>query len=226
MEAILSKMKVEVNPNLYQKEPFSSNLGVSIVQESARLIQELGLENFTFKKLSLEIGSTEAAIYRYFENKHKLLLYLTAWYWGWMEHNLVFGTANLNDPAERLSVAIRLLSDGPIFQKNDYLNPISLREIVINESLKGFLTKEVDNEHEAGVFAQVYKFGERIADIISELNPDYKFPKTLVYTVLESSLLQNFNSKHLPGMTENSFNKLERYKFFHQLVVKTIQNDN
>ena len=131
-------MKVEVNPNLYQKEPFSSSLGVSIVQESARLIQELGLENFTFKKLSQEIGSTEAAIYRYFENKHKLLLYLTAWYWGWMEHNLVFGTANLNDPAERLSVAIRLLSDGPIFQKNDYLNPVSLREIVINESLERF----------------------------------------------------------------------------------------
>lgn len=226
MEAILSKMKVEVNPNLYQKEPFSSSLGIAIVQEGTRMIKELGLENFTFKKLSQEIGSTEAAIYRYFENKHKLLLYLTAWYWGWMEHNLVFGTANLEDPAMRLELAIRLLSDGPIFQKNEYLDPIQLREIVVNESLKGFLTKEVDFEHEAGVFAQVYKFGARIADIISELNPNYKYPKTLVYTVLESSLLQSFNSQHLPGMTENSINAAERFKFFYQLVIKTIQNDN
>ncbi|WP_144603980.1 TetR/AcrR family transcriptional regulator [Algoriphagus algorifonticola] len=226
MEAILSKIKVEVNPNLYQKEPFSSDLGTSIVKEGSKLIQELGMENFTFKKLSIQIGSTEAAIYRYFDNKHKLLLYLTAWYWGWMEHNLVYSTANLKDPAERLSMAIRLLSEGPVFTKNEYLNPSILRDIVVNESLKGFLTKEVDVENEIGIFAQVYKFGERIANIIQEINPSYKYPKTLAYTVLESSLLQSFNSQHLPGMTENGLGAASRFQFFHQLVVNTIQNGN
>ena len=226
MEAILSKIKVEVNPNLYQKEPFSSDLGTSIVKEGSKLIQELGMENFTFKKLSIQIGSTEAAIYRYFDNKHKLLLYLTAWYWGWMEHNLVYSTANLKDPAERLSMSIRLLSEGPVFTKNEYLNPGILRDIVVNESLKGFLTKEVDVENEIGIFAQVYKFGERIANIIQEINPSYKYPKTLVYTVLESSLLQSFNSQQLPGMTENGLGAASRFQFFHQLVVNTIQNGN
>jgi len=222
MEAILSRSKVEVSGNLYLKEPFSSDLGTSIVREGARLIQQLGIENFTFKKLSIAIGSTEAAIYRYFENKHKLLLYLTAWYWGWMEINLVYATANLTDPNERLGVAIKLMVNGPIFTKNQYLDPLELHPLVINESLKGYLTKEVDDEHESGIFAQVYKFGERISSIINEINPGYEYPKTLVSTVMESSLLQSFNSKHLPGMIEKSMDSSGRYQFFHQLVNNAI----
>ncbi|GAB2485969.1 MAG: TetR/AcrR family transcriptional regulator [Cytophagales bacterium] len=224
MESILKKIRVDVNSNLYQKDPFSSELGVSIVREATRLIQELGMENFTFKKLASKIGSTEAAIYRYFENKHMLLLYLNAWYWAWMEHNLVFATANLIDPEERLGVAIRLMVDGPLYRENDFLDPKQLHLLVVNESLKGYLTKTVDNEHESGIFAQVYKFGERISAIIQEINPTYQFPKTLVSTVMESSLLQNFNSRHLPGMTEAKPEGGERLNFFKELVVKTISN--
>jgi AcrR family transcriptional regulator len=223
MESILKKMRVEVNSKLFLKDPFSSELGVLIVQEGSQLIQELGMEHFTFKKLGVKIGSTEAAIYRYFENKHKLLLYLSAWYWAWLEHNLVFGTANQADPVERLSIAIRLLVEGPIYKQNDFLDPEILRSIVINESIKGFLTKEVDLEHESGIFSQVYKFGDRISSIITELNPDYLYPKTLVSTILESSLLQTFNSQHLPGMLDSGPDSKDRYQFFYQLVTKAIQ---
>lgn len=222
METILRKTKINVNTRLYLKEPFSSDLGILIVKEGMKLIQELGMENFNFKKLAQKIGSTEPAVYRYFENKHKLLLYLSAWYWGWMELNLVYGTANLIDPLEKLEVSIRLMVEGPIFKQNEYLDPISLREIVINESIKGYLTKTVDVEHENGIFAQVYKFGERISEIILEINPTYDFPKTLVSTVMESSLLQSFNCQHLPGMTETSLDAIGRYKFFHQLVINAI----
>lgn len=225
METILRRTKVEVNKNLYLKEPFSSDLGILIVKDGMQLIQELGMEHFTFKKLAQKIGSTEAAIYRYFENKHKLLLYLSAWYWGWMEHNLVFGTANLLDSREKLGFAIRLMVEGPIFKQNEFLNPLQLRDIVVNESIKGFLTKTVDSEHENGIFAQVYKFGERISEVILEINPSYGFPKTLVSTVLESSLLQSFNSQHLPGMTEISFDSNSRYKFFHHLVINAITHE-
>jgi AcrR family transcriptional regulator len=225
METILRRTKVEVNKNLYLKEPFSSELGILIVKDGMQLIQELGLEHFTFKKLAQKIGSTEAAIYRYFENKHKLLLYLSAWYWGWMEHNLVYSNANQFDPLEKLGVAIRLMVEGPIFKQNEYLDPLQLRDIVVNESIKGFLTKTVDTEHENGIFAQVYKFGERISEIILEINPTYGFPKTLVSTVMESSLLQSFNSQHLPGMTEISFDSESRFKFFHHLVINAITHE-
>ncbi|MEN2282020.1 TetR/AcrR family transcriptional regulator [Algoriphagus sp. SE2] len=222
MESILRKLKVEVNEHLYLKDPFSSELGIAIVQIGAKLLLELGVENFTFKKLAQEIGGTEPAIYRYFENKHKFLLYLTGWHWAWMEHNLAFRTANLPDPKEKLELAIRLLVEGPIITHNDYLNPIEIKNIVVNESLKGYLTKSVDLEHESGIFSQLYAFGERIAQMIREINPSYKYPKTLVSTVLEASLLQSYNSKHLPGMTESSLDKEGRFEFFHHLVLKTI----
>lgn len=224
MESILKKMRVEVNSNLYLKEPFSSDLGSLIVSEGTMMIQDMGIEVFTFKKLAQQIGSTEAAIYRYFENKHMLLLYLSAWYWAWMEHNLVFATSNIKDPFERLSVAVKLIVDGPICLENEFVDPKLLRKLVINESIKGYLTKTVDAEHESGIFAQVYRFGERISSIIKEINPSYGFPKTLVFTVMESSLLQSFNSLHLPGMTEARYEGTERFQFFHQLVLKAISN--
>lgn len=222
METILRRTKVEVNKNLYLKEPFSSDLGILIAREGMMLIREIGIEQFTFKKLASKTGSTEAAIYRYFDNKHMFLLYLSAWYWGWMEHNLVFGTAMLSDFHQKLNVAIRLLVEGPIFKQNEFLDPLELRQIVINESIKGFLTKTVDSEHELGIFAEVYKFGERIADIIQTINPTYKFPKILASTIIESSMLQSFNAVHLPGLTDGDVDVESRYEFFHELVQNTI----
>lgn len=216
---------MEVHNNLYVKEPFSSELGSSIVQEGAILIRDLGMEHFTFKKLAVHIGVTEAAVYRYFENKHKLLLYLTAWYWAWMEVNYVYATANLASSKERLSIAMKLMVNGPVFNRNAHIAPEDLRSIVVNESLKGYLTKSVDVEHASGIFAQVYKFGERISNLIFEINPNYPYPKTLAYTVMESSLLHAFNSKHLPDMTEQSLDSINRLAFFEDLILKAISNE-
>ncbi len=224
MEAILKKTRVEVNPKLYVKEPYSSELGALIVREGTQLIQEIGFEQFTFKKLAQGIGSTEAAIYRYFENKHMLLLYLNAWYWGWMEHNLVFLTSNIPDPRERLNIGLGLMVDGPRFLENEFLDLRQLRTVAINESIKGYFPRSVDAEHQAGLFAQVYSFGERIATIIRELNPEYSYAKTLVYTVMQASLLRSFNSLHLPEMIEIDSQGVESDRFFHQLVFKSIAN--
>jgi hypothetical protein len=135
---------------------------------------------------------------------------------------LVFVTANQQDPDQRLAVAIQLLVEGPIYKQNDFLDPEVLHSLVINESIKGFLTKEVDLEHESGIFSQVYKFGDRVSSIITEINPDYLYPKTLVSTILESSLLQTFNSQHLPGLLDAGSESKDRYQFFYQLVTKAI----
>ena len=37
------------------------------------MIDALGFEDFTFKKLGQEIGSNESSVYRYFDSKHKLI---------------------------------------------------------------------------------------------------------------------------------------------------------
>ena len=66
-------IKIVLNEGLYVKEPQDSELGRKIIKHSILLIDKLGFESFTFKKLANEIQSTEASIYRYFENKHLLL---------------------------------------------------------------------------------------------------------------------------------------------------------
>ncbi|GHB28270.1 TetR/AcrR family transcriptional regulator [Mongoliitalea lutea] len=226
MDRILQRVRVDVNEKIYLKDPFSSDLGKDIVQKSIDMMLELGFENFTFKKLSIAVGCTEAAIYRYFENKHKLLLYLFGWYWGFIEQNLVYCTANLSDPQQKLELAIQLLVEGPIFSKNDFLDPIKLRRLLTDESTKAIMTKEVDKEQKQGFFHQYYKLGERIAELIVAYNPDYKYPKTLVTTIMEASLMQTYYENHLPGLTEQKAGTEKKVNFFNQLVFKTIAHEN
>ena len=82
MEYLFQDLKVHIPDKIYIKDPESSVLGKKIITHSILLIDDIGFESFTFKKLGSEINSNESSIYRYFENKHKLLLYLTSWYWG------------------------------------------------------------------------------------------------------------------------------------------------
>jgi AcrR family transcriptional regulator len=222
MEQLLNRMRVDVNENIYLKDPFSSDLGKEIIAKSIKLISQIGLENFTFKKLAVEVGSTEAAIYRYFENKHKLLLFLNLWYWGYLELNFVLGTTNLTDPSRKLEVALRLLVIGPIGRNNEYVDPVSLHQMIIEESVKSMMTKDVDKHRQNGFFSSYCRIGERISELITQISPDYKFPKTLVSTVMEASLMQPFYAKHLPMMTEMPVNEDERVAFFKDLVFNVI----
>ena len=84
------KINIEINPELYSKNPDSSELGQKIISKSIELIHKIGFEAFTFKKLGAAIQSPESSIYRYFDNKHTLLIYLSSWYWTWTEYRLVF----------------------------------------------------------------------------------------------------------------------------------------
>ena len=83
-------IKISVNVGLYLKEPQNSTLGKKILKNSIILIDKNGFEAFTFTKLAEEIHSTEDSIYRYFKNKHILLLYLFNWYWEWVNYLIIF----------------------------------------------------------------------------------------------------------------------------------------
>jgi AcrR family transcriptional regulator len=222
MEQLLQKIKVDINENLYLKDPFSSDLGKEIIAKSIKCIREHGLENFNFKKLATEVGSTEAAIYRYFENKHKLMLFLNLWYWGFLELNLVMGTTNLVDPQEKLQVAIKILVNGPLSKKNDFVDPVTLHDMIVEEAIKAFMTKEVDEDRRKGFFTTYLNMGERIAEILKEINPAYNYPKTLVSMIMEASLLQRFHAKHFPTLIEAQASEEERLAFFNELITKAI----
>ncbi|MCP4456939.1 MAG: TetR/AcrR family transcriptional regulator, partial [Cytophagales bacterium] len=210
---------------VYLKNPESSKLGIKILEGSIYMIDDLGFERFTLGKLAKEIGTTEATIYRYFESKHKLLLYLISWYWGWLEYRLVFGLANINSAKEKLDRAITILTERVITDGHfSHINEVKLSEIVIAESSKAYFTKEVDNENEEGIFSRYKQLVKRVSDIILEINPTYEYPHMLVSTIMEGSHLQRYFAAHLPRLTDVIEGEDSTVRFYKELVFKAIRN--
>jgi hypothetical protein len=203
MNDLLAKVKVTVNDCIYIRDPVSSSLGIRIVAGSIEMIDGDGFDSLTFRKLPQIIGSTEASIYRYFESKHKLLLYLIGWYWAWLVYKMVFALLNISSPYERLEKAIALLTEAPHPDVNyEHVNTEKLCRIFISESAKTYLTKEVHEENKIGIFSDYKNLVGKTDDIILEINPSYKFPHMLVTTTIEGAHQQRFFADHLPRLTD------------------------
>ncbi len=223
MKRLLSNIKIQVNENLYNKDPETSDLGKKIIQNSIELIHEIGIESFTFKKLGVKIQSNESSIYRYFENKHKLLLYLTSWYWSWIEYQLVFNTFNLSNPTDKIERAIQVFTQ-PVSEDSSYehINEVLLNEIIINEFSKSYLTKEVDHENKEGYFSVFKRLITRLQEMIVEINPEYSYPYSLASTVLEASIYQSFLKDHFPSITDCSSSEQTKNFLLH-LITNTLK---
>ena len=199
------QLSFAVNKKIFIKDPESTELGKQIVKRSIDLIHELGFDHFTFKKLALDIGSTEATIYRYFENKHRLLLYILNWYWCYMEYLLIFQLQNITDPSAKIDLVLELMtnelpeSTGHLDYNIRYLN-----HIVISESSKAYLIKEVTEINKSEMFKAYKELCISIADILREYNPAYRYPRSLSSTIIECSHQQQFFSTNLPRLTDNS----------------------
>jgi AcrR family transcriptional regulator len=224
MDSILSNIKIQVNEKIFVKDPETSTLGKKIIQESILLIDEIGFEDFTFKKLGERIGSNESSIYRYFESKHKLLLYLSSWYWGWMEYRLVFSTNNISNPFERLKKAVSIVTEKVADDSTTaHINESILNKIIIAEFTKTLLTKEVDEENKEGFFLVYKRVVNRLVEMIGLVNPDYLFAKSLSSSIVEGALHQHFLKDHLTTIT-NCNQKISVTEFYIDLIEKTLKN--
>ena len=198
-------IKISLNEGLYLKEPQDSNLGRKIIQNSILLIDEYGFESFTFKRLAKEINSTEASIYRYFENKHLLLLFLVSWYWEWVNYLININTINIDDSKKKLQIIIHsIVSASRDNPGVDYVNESKLHNIVISEGGKTYHTKAVDNENSKGFFSSYKSLANSVSQVISEINPDFKYPYALATNLFEMSNSQIYFAKHLPRLTDIS----------------------
>ncbi len=203
MQSLLANFKIQINPKIFVKDPETSVLGKKIIEHSILLIDEIGFDNFTFKKLGDRIGSNESSLYRYFENKHKLLIYLSSWYWSWMEYKLVFTTSNIINPEDKLKKAIATITEKIEDDSNtEHINEAILNKIIIAEFTKTLHTKEIDQENKEGFFSIYTRIINRIVAMIHEVNPDYPYAKCLVSNIVEGSLHQHFLQDHLPLLTD------------------------
>lgn len=202
MRDLFTNIKIQVNEKIYLKDPETSILGKRIIQESILLMDEIGFDHFTFKKLGEKISSNESSIYRYFENKHKLMLYLSSWYWSWMEYKLFFATNNIEDPFEKLKKAITIVTEKiEDDEATKHINESILNKIIISEFTKTLQTKEVDEENKEGFFLIYKSVINRIVNLIIEVNPDYPFAKSLASNIIEGALHQHFLRDHLTTIT-------------------------
>lgn len=222
MKSLLSNLKISVPDKIYLKDPESSKLGKRIIEHGILLIDEIGFDSFTFKKLGAKIGSNESSIYRYFESKHKLLLYLTSWYWACIEYQMVFTTFNVPDAKEKLFKAIDVVTK--TIKLDDtflHINEIVLNRIIINEYSKSYLTKEVDSENKEGCFVIYKRMIRRLRDMILEISPEYKFASSLASTIVEGALHQHFLKVHFKSITDCN-NEITPSDFFKELTINAI----
>ena len=223
MQNILSNIIISVNDKLYVKNPETSELGKKIIEQSILLIDEIGFENFTFKKLGEKISSNESSIYRYFESKHKLMLYLSSWYWGWIEYKLAFATTNVSNPMERLKKGITIVTEKVDDDSTTlHINEAILNKIIIQEFTKTLLTKEVDEENKEGFFLVYKRVINRIIEMINEVNPQYAFAKSLASSVVEGALHQHFLKDHLKTIT-NCNETISPTDFYINLIENTLR---
>jgi hypothetical protein len=214
---------IVIDPELYSKNPESSELGRKIVSTSIEMIDDLGFESFTFKKLGIQIGSNESSIYRYFDNKHTLLVYLISWYWSWVEYKLVFSMAQQPFPKEQLVTAIEMLTQ-KVTKDNSFsfINEVLLHRIIITESSKAYHTKDVDAENKKGYFKSYKSVVQRLSDVVLKVKPTYLFPHMLISSVIEGAHHQRYFSEHLPSLTDVEEGKTNIVQFYKELVLKAI----
>lgn len=217
-------INLTVHEKLYLKDPLSSELGKKIVKHGVAMIESLGFEEFTFKKLGADIQSNESSIYRYFESKHQLLLYAINWYWSWMEYQLVFSTSSMTDAQVKLNTAVALLTQKwPDNSLVAGINAAQLQRVIITEAPKAMHTKSIDKENEEGLFGVYKRVIQRVSDMVIDVNPSYAYPHMLITTVVEGAHQMRFFADHLPTITDQVENQTQFVESFYQdLIQKTI----
>ena len=197
-------LSIRVNECFFLKDPSSSHLGRKILTHGVEMIDEMGLERFTFKKLANILQTTESSVYRYFENKHMLLMYVTSWYWSWLETYMVFRTANLSSPTDKLRIMISILCEEEWNDKSmNYMNLYSLRKVIIAESPKAFLAKSSDGISIDEAYSAMYQLCLRFEELFTTIKPAVPSARLLSSTLIEGILNQQFYKTFYPRFFDN-----------------------
>jgi AcrR family transcriptional regulator len=196
-------VELNINEKLYKLNPQRTDLGRKILQHSILMIDELGLERFNFKKLAKRINSAEASIYRYFENKHLLLIYLVNWYWEYMRLRIELKTMDVDDPVQRLEGAISCIVDTA--KRNTtiaFIDEDVLHRIVVAEGTKAYHNKAVDAQNREGFFSSYKSLCKKVSEIIIENAPSFPYPRAMASNLLEMANNHIYFAEHLPRLTE------------------------
>lgn len=144
-----------------------------------------------------------------------------------MEFRISIGIQNIPSPEQKLRIALnKLIEEKKIDPDIPYVNEKKLQRIVISEFEKTYLTKDVDSDNKDGLFLPYKALCKTIVGILVEINPNYKFPHSLVSTVMLSINHQLYYATHLPSLSDINAKSQDKYvelvEFLEGLVLNTI----
>lgn len=220
LNEFIKNISIKIDPEIFLKDPESSELGLSIIKESIDTLYKIGYDDFNFKKLSDKINTSEASIYRYFENKHRLLLYLINWFWLWMEYRLIYSAIDETGKRKRIEKAIVILcTEVDKSEKLAHIDVYKLYHIVISDVSRHYF-KGLKNEECENLYHGYYSLCQRLSHLIHTSSPNYKNPLTLSSAIIDMVFFQKFLIERLPGLTDLEEKDLE--KFFIKTVFKIL----
>ena len=153
-----------------------------IIDESIKLIDSRGIQGFTIKNLSKEVGISEPGIYRHFENKFAILSAILDSFKRNIFENQVVSLNKSNDPLEKIKIFANRIFE--IFTHNPALiTVIFSEEIYQNEKQLSYRINEIQ------VFNE-----NLIASFLIELRQNKKLPD---YINIDSFILMFFGSIRL-----------------------------
>jgi len=143
-----------------------------------------------------------------------------------MEFLVVFKLQNITDTKTKLEVVVELFSNDLSESSGQFdYNKKFLNQIVISESSKTYLVKDVKAINKDEVFKPYKDLCGKIANIITEYEPSYKYPRSLSSTLIETSHTHQFFSNFLPKLTDCKNKKEDNFTqlFLSDLVFKVLK---
>ena len=86
------------------------------------------------------------------------------------------------------------------------MNESVLHRLVIAEGIKSYHTKSVDQENTDGFFSNYKKLSEKIAEVIKEVNPHFRYPHAMASNLFEMANNHIYFAQHLPRLTDVQVN--------------------
>jgi hypothetical protein len=196
-------VSIKINDTIYIRDPLGTKLGRNLIKHAIVLIYDIGYEQFNFKKLAQSMGSTEASVYRYFENKYQLLVYLVAWYWDFMHFMVCMDIRNISDPKDKLIKAISTLVNSlDSTMTPSYIDQSKLHDVVVENASKVYHNKDVDLLNKEGYYMSYKTIIKTFSEIILEIDNDFEYPVGFATNLIEQSLNYEYYLNHLPSLTD------------------------
>lgn len=187
--------RMSLGEEFYLRNPQDTELGRRIVETSLAMIVKDGFIPFSIKKLAVSIKTTEASVYRYFSNKECILLYCIGMFWAETEFRIKFQTNNMNNPKDRLSAIIDILTDehGAAEQEFETSHFTLLRNLAcLNNSLI-FILMEVQKQHQITkaalmpIIKSVYgSINDSVSQLVSDKSKAFMLTETIISFCLNS----------------------------------------